>query len=815
MALRAGSILREQIVLDRELGRGAMGAVWLATHRALGIEVAVKVLSIQGEVSAPARARFEQEARALARIDSVHVVRVYDVGTSEGEPYIVMERLRGQDLKSRLEEVGALRLDETTAIIAQVAEALEGAHTAGIVHRDLKPANIFLADGPRTLVKVLDFGVAKLEASATLGLTGTEAIVGTPYYMSPEQFVSPRDVDHRTDLWSLAVVAYACLTGRLPFVGDTVAALALAVHSGEVTPPSALVAGLPPALDGWFVRALSPEPEQRFASARSLAEAFAAAAAGAGPTTSLDASSPAATMEPPRAKPPSKRRARWISIAAVLVVAGAVGASAYVVGAVRSRGPRGGASGSASASASAPGCEVGALASAPAPSSAIAACERACGEGSTPACNAVGTALIAVSPPELSRGLLAFEGGCSAGDGAACARAGQMIARGSGTTASRTEAVKRYQRGCDLGSQEACVRLARAYATGRGVPKDRAKGTSMLRASCDGGGLLACVTLGELMLTSVGEGDQSASAVALFRRACDGGVREGCHWLAGLMGIGRGAPRDVAGAIALAKGACSGGDINGCAVLERLAPSEHTPELDARMKARLEQACAVRDPEACRFLGWKYHVGSGVPRDIARAQSLYRIACEADDDQACFNLAVIQYEGSDPASGCDMFRRLCAEGTFGCLELGRAYEEGRGVTKDPSMSPSLFSRACDAGLTEGCLELGRLHETGVAVPENLTRAAELYQKACRAGDCRGCDALAGLMIAGRGVARDPVQGSRLLTAACDDECFPACVHLAEQLRSGTGVPRDPKRADELLRRTCERGHAPACEARRR
>jgi len=300
MPLKEGSLLGQNLRLSRPLGRGAMGTVWLAENSALGSEVAVKVLHDNVAANAKARKRFEQEAQAVARLDSPHVVRVFDYGvTDEQEPYFVMERLRGRPLDQVLEERGALPPEEAVSIIKQLCRGLHSAHELGLVHRDVKPENIFLVDADGdAFVKVLDFGIAKHRASAAMDLTQTSALLGTPYYMSPEQLVSPKGIDRRADLWSVGVVAYVCVVGVLPFRAETVGALSLAVHKGEFTLPTAVSSELPAALDAFFTRALQVEPEARFQSARDVAEAFEAAVADdatasiatASGNTTLDAS---------------------------------------------------------------------------------------------------------------------------------------------------------------------------------------------------------------------------------------------------------------------------------------------------------------------------------------------------------------------------------------------------------------------------------------------------------------------------------------------------------------------------------------------
>ncbi|MEM9696126.1 MAG: serine/threonine-protein kinase, partial [Myxococcota bacterium] len=286
--LRPGMMLTPTLRLVRELGRGAMGTVWVAENTSLSSRVAVKFLQDRDDRNDAAR--FVEEARGVSAIQSPHVVTVFDLGVSQqGDPYIVMELLSGEDLKRRLSRGGAMGLHEAADVVVQICRGLSRAHQVGIVHRDLKPANVFLVENDgRPLVKILDFGVAK-RMDGPSGLTLSGAMVGTPYYMSPEQIVDPRTVDHRADLWSTGAIAYACLTGRLPFLGETLGALSIAIHQGEYPVPSSLVPSLPPSIDRWMAKALGKRITDRFQSAREMGEALdhaiAAVPAAPGPRT--------------------------------------------------------------------------------------------------------------------------------------------------------------------------------------------------------------------------------------------------------------------------------------------------------------------------------------------------------------------------------------------------------------------------------------------------------------------------------------------------------------------------------------------------
>ena len=268
------------------IGRGGMGSVWEGRHSSLGTRVAVKFIDPEYAESKEACARFVTEARAAATIQSKPAIQIFDHGVpDEGRPYMVMELLVGEPLDKRIERLGTLSLRDTARIIGHVCRALQRAHDAGIIHRDLKPENIFLVrtpDDDDEIAKVLDFGIAKIKAppgeEGRSSSTKTGAVLGTPYYMSPEQARGLRSIDHRSDLWSLGVIAHKCVTGVLPFEGESVGDLLVKICTGPLPTPSVTFPGLPASFDAWFAHALQREPPQRFASASELADALAVAA---------------------------------------------------------------------------------------------------------------------------------------------------------------------------------------------------------------------------------------------------------------------------------------------------------------------------------------------------------------------------------------------------------------------------------------------------------------------------------------------------------------------------------------------------------
>ncbi len=275
--LAAGTVIAERFQLEEQIGHGAMGTVWRAQHLSLNVPVAVKAIKGALVESAEAKARFMREARAAAALRSTHVVQILDHGVHEDMPYIVMEFLEGETLSQRLQRAQTLTFDATLSVIKQVARALSLAHRRGIVHRDLKPDNIFLAkEGDHEVVKVLDFGIAKDQgASLTATLETQEgAILGTPYYLSPEQAQGSLDVDHRADLWALGVIAFECLTGRRPFESNHVGDLIVRIVSRPIPTPSS-VAFVPAGFDHWFERAVARDRDARFQSSTQLSDALA------------------------------------------------------------------------------------------------------------------------------------------------------------------------------------------------------------------------------------------------------------------------------------------------------------------------------------------------------------------------------------------------------------------------------------------------------------------------------------------------------------------------------------------------------------
>jgi serine/threonine protein kinase len=349
-SLFPGRVISERFRLERLLGRGGMGTVWQARHLSLDTQIAIKFLNAELSKRQDIRSRFAREASSVARIRSPNVVGVLDSGfTDDGFAFIAMELLHGEDLGRRLAREGRCTVRETSSLVTQVARGLSKAHAVGIVHRDLKPENLFVvSDDDGLVVKILDFGIAKaVGPGAASHQTDTGQLLGTPTYMSPEQAMG-RPLDRRSDLYSLAVVAYRCLAGRPPFAHSAPGELIVAVSTRTPPIPSSFNPDLPAVFDTWFERALAKHPDDRgWQTASELAESFELVCAEANDipvvrrarhVTPRDVQLPGATLSDPPppvsaeesatteiAGPPTvpqRRAPRWLLVAPAIALLG-------------------------------------------------------------------------------------------------------------------------------------------------------------------------------------------------------------------------------------------------------------------------------------------------------------------------------------------------------------------------------------------------------------------------------------------------------------------------------------------------------------
>jgi serine/threonine-protein kinase len=342
LAKLVGVIVAGRYRVDRVIGVGGMGAVYAGEHLTTGRRVALKFVDREFAENELARARFAREIRAMSAIDSEHIPSVLDAGThDDGRPFLVMDLLGGEDLGARLHREARIPLRDTIGIVAQILRGLGHAHKAGVVHRDLKPDNVFLVPRPsRMLVKILDFGVSKFQplmrTTLPLALTARGIVLGTPFYIAPEQARSDDDVDARADLYSVGAILFECLAGRPPHVGERYEQVILSACTVDAPDLRTIDKTIPEPVAKIAARALARDRNHRYQTARDMLHALA--------EISTEAARIAGDGEPPSTSTPGMRISRpsraamipWyatrIPVVATGLIAALVGGGvAYVV----------------------------------------------------------------------------------------------------------------------------------------------------------------------------------------------------------------------------------------------------------------------------------------------------------------------------------------------------------------------------------------------------------------------------------------------------------------------------------------------------
>jgi TPR repeat protein/serine/threonine protein kinase len=808
--LQSGTVIRDCYRIERTLGKGGMGTVYLAEHILMGEPRALKFLSPSLAANPAFVQRFLQEARAASKLRHPNIAATLELGQAEGGGlYISMEYIEGPSLRAVLQALPhGLDPRRAFTLVHSIAEGLGAAHTRGLVHRDIKPENILLATVQTAgraveVPKIVDFGIVAMnDAQGMLTQTGLPLL--TAEYAAPEQWrgtIPSAQLDGRTDLYALGCLFYETLTGRMPFHADTYEGW-FSCHLTAVPPaPSALRPELSAfaGLDTLVLRLLAKEREQRPSSAAEVAEAIDAVIARGAQTQKLETPHLGYLTERPQGTPPTAtlsrtqldfRTARPPEPAAWTPVPQANQPSAPPMPAQPSA-PAGYPQNFAAGSPPQPASF--------APQQGFAPQTGFAPPPPFPPAQPFLSAGPPLRPPPPARrkstihlgvlfGILgAFLLITTAVVGAFIymrrqqePQPGQTDTQTSSATTADTPAGSPGGATSPANSVPAPTPPATQPAL-PGTPRDTG-GRAGARGPAPNANALPTdpVSLAAKAIALYNEKDYK-DAAALLTQACSGGQADSCDYL-------------------------------GYAYLHKLGVGQDY----GQASSAYQKGCEAGSMAACSHLAAMFQNSVGVGQDPARARSLYQKACEGGLSEACQNLGrMLQSKvegGQDLPRAATVYAKACDNGNMAsCNSLGSMYQHGQGVPADPAKALPLYQKACDGNFLDGCNNLGFLYQAGLSVERDYARAANLYTKACSGGNSFACNNLGIMYQDNEGVARDYAHAASLYTQACSGGSSNGCSDLGELYRKGLGVPKDAEKARTYLSKGCDMGNQFGCE----
>lgn len=802
--LMPGTMIRDCYRIERTIGKGGMGIVYLAEHTLLGEPRALKFLSGNLASNPTFVQRFLQEARAASKLRHPNIAQTLELGQAEdGSFYISMEFVDGPSLRALLDQSPTgLPPERAFNIVRGVAEALGAAHAKRMVHRDVKPENVLLAWTPESeTAKVVDFGIVALSDSVGR-LTQTGRPLMTAQYAAPEQWrgvIPPSELDGRTDLYALGCMFFEMLTGRLPFHAETYEGwFEQHVHAvppalSQVNPELARY----PGLDTLMFRLLGKEREQRPANVHELVfelnrltgfmPSGTAAISGfpqgfpSGYSSEPQGGFSSGLVSGPGGGYDSGSRARTILDVGVPGAPSGFAPSGPLPGPVAS-GPSVSGSGSSGPPPFVPPYAQG-YAQVPPMMGNSGAPPFVPGNGVVPGYGAPPPAPQPVKRGGMSRGMRIFLGVA----GALVIVAGIVFAvvehnkknePGSSETSSTSSTPSTDTSSASSGVATPQPQTSKPDA-GKGLPTYLPSQPQTANPTQSTGGDASATASRAIALYN---NKQYTAAEPLFEQACNGGHGDSCDYLGWMYEYRLGVEQDYSRAISL-----------------------------------FEKGCGLGSMAACNNEGVMYEDRTGVPQDYQRALSLYTKACDGGLAIGCDSLGSMYqfHEGvaQDNSRAVYYYGKACdGNNAAGCKDLGWMYQYHLGVDLDYPRAVQLYAKGCDGGNMQGCNNLGYMYQHKLGVDQDYQKAMSLYSKACEAGESSSCNSLGVMYEEHQGVAENDAQAVNYYQKACELNNPNGCADLGNMYKQGKGVQRDPAKARELLTKGCNMGSQWGCDS---